>query len=111
MTVWASEAGFSVLEKFIMYQTSVSLEFTKDPRDTKMFGWLQDQAFFFEDHNLTYNSHNWSLDPDTFETDSGLKEFFEVLAISYMPEPDNRPFVVAVEGKKYPVFATLFHPE
>jgi len=40
MSVYASEAGFSVLERFEMYQTSVPLEFITDPRDTKMFGWL-----------------------------------------------------------------------
>jgi len=94
-----------------MYQTSVSLEFVTDPRDTLMYGWLQDEAFFFEDHNLTYNSHNWGSDPEIFETDPGLKEMYHVTAISHMPAPDNRPFVVSFEGKKYPVFGTLFHPE
>lgn len=36
---------------------------------------------------------------------------FKVNTISYMPEPDGRPFVTSVEGKEYPVFGTLFHPE
>ena len=92
-----------------MYQTSVSLEFIADPRDTKMFGWLQDDAFLFEDNNLTYNSHNWGTPPETFYTDEGLFNFFEPTAISFMS--DGSPFVVSMEGKSYPVFGTLFHPE
>jgi len=63
----------------------------------------------FEDHNITWNGHNWAVNPASFETDAGLKEMFEVTAISYMP--DGRPFVASVEGKKYPFFGTQFHPE
>lgn len=31
-------------------------------------------------------------------------------SISYLPS-DGRPFVTSIEGKKYPLFGTLFHPE
>jgi len=60
---------------------------------------------------MSYNSHTWGVDPAKYETDPGLKEMFEVTAISYMPEPDGRPFVASVEGKKYPILGTLYHPE
>lgn len=77
-----------------------------------MFGGLGNQAFFLEDHNYTWNGHNWGTDPDKFLTDPGLFETFKPLAITYMnTEDDNRPFVVAFEGKKYPFYGTLFHPE
>jgi anthranilate/para-aminobenzoate synthase component II len=36
---------------------------------------------------------------------------FTPTAVSYMPQPDGRSFVAAMEGKKYPIFGTLFHPE
>ena len=36
---------------------------------------------------------------------------FRVNSISYMPQPDGRPFVASIEAKKYPIFGTLFHPE
>lgn len=65
----------------------------------------------FENHNYTYNGHNWGINPEKFETDPGLKEMFIVNAISHMPEPDGRAFVASIEGKKYPIFGTLFHPE
>lgn len=61
--IWASDMGGPVLESYQMYTTSLPLEFTKDPRDTKMYGWLQDEAFFFEDHDLTWNGHNWAVNP------------------------------------------------
>jgi gamma-glutamyl hydrolase len=31
-----------------------------------MYGWLQDDAFLFEDHNITWNGHNWGVDPAKF---------------------------------------------
>ena len=36
---------------------------------------------------------------------------FRVNSISYMPQPDGRPFVASIEAKDYPIFGTLFHPE
>jgi len=87
-----------------MYTTSLPLTFVKDPRDTQMYGWLQDAAFFFEDHNITWNGHNWGVDPEKFVTDDGLREIFEVTSISYMP--DGRPFVASIESSKYPIFGT-----
>jgi len=95
-----------------MYSTNTNLEFTTDPRDTQVFGGLGDTAFLLEDHDYLWNGHNWGTDPEKFETDEGLKEMFNVLAISYMQgEDDHRPFVAAIEGKKYPFYGTLFHPE
>ena len=76
-----------------------------------MYGQLQDVAFLFENHNYTYNGHNWGIPPETFETDPGLKAMFTPNAVSYMPLPDGREFVASMEGKKYPIFGTLFHPE
>jgi hypothetical protein len=60
---------------------------------------------------LTYHSHTWGVSPDKFLTDEGLFETFEVTSISYMPEPDGRPFASTIEGKKYPFFGSIFHPE
>lgn len=66
-------------------------------------------AFLFEDHNLTYNAHNWGVIPEKFETDAGLKEIFEVTSISYSDE--GAPFVSSIESPKYPFFGTQYHPE
>ncbi len=98
-------------ERMYLTHTSLPLKFVMDPRDSQMYSQLQDVAFLFENHNYTYNGHNWGINPEKFETDPGLKESFTVTAISYLPEPDGRPFVASIEGKKYPFYGTLFHPE
>ena len=108
--IYESEEGQSVLGDYRLDYGSLKLKFTKDPRDTKMYGWLQDKAFAFEDHNMTYNAHNYSIDPEKFKTDKGLREMFDVTAISYLPS-DGRPFVASVESPKYPIFGTQYHPE
>lgn len=120
--MWGTCMGYEQIANFSaangdpnehMYLTheSLPLEFITDPRDTQMFGQLQEVAFLFENHNYTYNGHNWGIPPEKFETDAGLKEMFTATSISYLPSPDNRPFVTSMEGKKYPIFGTLFHPE
>lgn len=110
LTVYTSEADTAILESYPLDHGSLALKFTTDPRETQMYGWLEDLAFYFEKYNMTYNSHNFGMDPDKFETDKGLKEMFEVTAISYLPD-SGRPFVASAESTKYPFFGTLFHPE
>jgi hypothetical protein len=48
------------------------------------------------------------VNPEKFKTDAGLRDTFgfEVTSISYMPPPDNRPFVATIESHKYPIFGT-----
>jgi len=46
-----------------MYSTNTYLEFTKDPRDTKVFAGMGDAAFLLEDHDYLWNGHNWGTDP------------------------------------------------
>lgn len=46
--VYASDADTAILESYPIEHDSLTLKFTKDPRDTQMFGWLEDLAFLFE---------------------------------------------------------------
>jgi hypothetical protein len=71
-----------------------------------MYGALEDKAFFFEDNLFTYNSHNWGIDPEYFESDAGLKSVFKVTATSKMPEPDNRIYTASIESDRYPFLGT-----
>ena len=65
-------------------------------------------AFEFEKHNFTYNSHEWSLDPEKMESDAGLKDFWTLTAISHMPNNGSSPLpiVASIEAKNYPIFGT-----
>lgn len=59
--------------------------------------------------NYTLNHHQFSVSPDKFKTDQGLKDFWDVTSISY--DANKRPFVSSMESKKYPIMGTQFHPE
>ena len=83
MPLWGTCMGFEQLANFTakngdpnekMYLTheSLPLKFIVDPRDSQMFGQLQDVAFLFENHNYTYNGHNWGIPPEKFTSDAGL---------------------------------------
>jgi gamma-glutamyl hydrolase len=59
---------------------------------------------------MTYNSHDYGIDPSKFETDEGLKSMFEVTALHHLPDT-GAAFVASIESPKYPFFGTQFHPE
>ena len=80
-----------------------------DPHKTKMYGGLGDKAMEFTKNNFTYNSHSNGVFPETFKTDKGLSNFWDVTALS--STNDGTKFVASIEAKNYPVFATQFHPE
>jgi gamma-glutamyl hydrolase len=109
MVSYVSDEGWNVLNVYDLDSASLSLDFVVDPSSTKMYEWLGPEAYLFEDHNCTYNSHHWSMNPDKFNTDKGLMSMFKLTAVSYMP--DGRPIVASIESEKYPFFGTQFHPE
>jgi gamma-glutamyl hydrolase len=109
LSIYASDEGDSVLDRYGAHSVSLSLKFLKDPKTTKMYQWLGDSAYLFEDHNITYNSHSFSISPEKFKTDKGIADIFEILSLSYTA--DGKEFVSSMEGKKYPFFGTQFHPE
>lgn len=57
---------------------------------------------------LLYHAHDWVIGVETYEQRQPLQEFFNVLATD---THDGTEFVVAVEGKHYPVTGVMFHPE
>ena len=76
-----------------------------DPHETLIFSdFSQDEIEIFESKNVTFNAHNFAVGPDVFQNEEGLREFWDVTSVSYMP--DGRPFVASVEAKDYPIFAT-----
>ena len=55
------------------------------------------------------NMHKYSVPVETFDTDPKLKEFWDVTATSVAP--GGQVFAATIEAKKYPIMATMFHPE
>jgi len=74
-----------------------------------MYGGLGEEAMEFAHNNFTYNSHSLAVAPETFAEDKGLASFWDVTALSQMPNGTH--FVASIEAKSYPIFATQFHPE
>lgn len=97
-----------------MDSASLTLDFAFEaPEGIPMYAGLGPNIYLLETHNVTYNSHHWSLNPSKFQTDAGLAKWFRPTSLSYMPEPDGRAFVASAEtvGNRYPFFGTQYHPE
>ena len=109
MVGYTADSGFDSWGRYDLHKVSLPLDFTVDPTTTKMYGDLGQKAMEFSTNNFTYNSHRFGLDPDTFETDKGLADFWTVTATSAMPNGTN--FVASMEAKNYPIFGTQYHPE
>lgn len=75
-----------------------------------MFSGLGMQAYEFETHNFTYNSHHFAVKPSLFETDDSLRNFWTVTSISTVPN-NGTEFVASIEAINYPFYGTQFHPE
>ena len=63
---YVSDEGWNVLGVYPLDSASLTLQFVEDPQTTKLYSWLGSEAFLFEDHNVTYHSHTWSMDPTKF---------------------------------------------
>ena len=109
MVSYVATEGWNVLDVYDLDSASLTVDFVVDPQSTKLYQWLGNEAYLFNDHNVTYHSHHWSMNPEKFNTDAGLQSIYKLTGISYMP--DGRPIVASVESEKYPFFGTQFHPE
>ena len=59
-------AGYDILKEHSSHYENPLLKFTMDPKDTKLFAPLGDDAYEFETYNMTLNSHSWGLSPSDF---------------------------------------------
>lgn len=110
---YTATAGDDILDAIVAEEVSLPLDFAKPPEDTHFYKSLGDDAQKFEKNAYTYNAHHWGLSPEKFKADEGLSSFWDVTAISYVPNngTDPMPFVASLEAKDYPIFSTQFHPE
>lgn len=106
---YTSDVGMDILQRFPISSDSLPLSFTANPYKTRMFEGMGESVWGFTSGNYTYNSHSYGISTLSFETDNGLKEFWDLTSVSFMP--DGTPFSATIEAKNYPIFGTQFHPE
>lgn len=117
----ASNKNFNLFDKCDCMDRSVPLTFTKEPKNTKMYCDLGDKAHRLTKGNYTFNSHAYSLTMEKFTADKEMSNFWDVTSTSTMMVGKNndkspikdikRTFVSSMEAKKYPIMATIFHPD
>jgi len=120
--VWGTCMGFealmvmvagddtSVLGTCDSDDVSLPLNFTSHAATSRMFGKAPaDVMDTLRTEGVTYNHHDYCVTKETFERNSRLNEFFNVL--SYNEDPKGTTFISSIEAKRYPIFATQWHPE
>jgi len=77
-----------------------------------MFCELGNKALRLTKGNYTFNSHAYALTPEKWSKDQKLTNFWDVTSVSTMQvKGKQRTFVASMEAKKYPIMATIFHPD
>lgn len=119
--IWGSCLGFeflsvqisgnlNILSKTDSENLPLPLNLSQDYNTSKMFGKLpQSLAYFMSTAPTTMNNHGYSVLTSTFEANLALKKFFNILSTS--KDRNGVEFVSTMEGIKYPIFATQWHPE
>ena len=119
--IWATCLGFEFLTTVISGDLNIlsptdsenlplPLNFAQDYRKSKMFSNIENSiAQFLNTNPTTMNNHKYSLLFSKFQTNPKLKSFFKVLSTS--KDRNGLDFVSTMEGIRYPMFATQWHPE
>lgn len=124
--VWATCLGFEwmmkifsnntkVLSAFDAMNISLPLIFTDAAAKSRLFGSAgSDMINIYQDTDsitgsVTMNNHFFGISQKDFMDNSLLMSAFDIL--SYNLDRDNKIFVSTVEHKKYPFYASQWHPE
>lgn len=104
-------AGEDVLGSVDAENYTVPLQFLPNYQSSKMFGSASSPVLInLETLPITMNNHQFSVYPSTYDANkTKLSSFFNMLSKNV--DRQGVEFVSSVEGIKYPVFATQWHPE
>ena len=61
---------------------NIVIDYEVDPKNTKMYGPLGDDASIFEEYAMTYNSHSWGIAPADFAKSEKLSSIFKITSTS-----------------------------
>lgn len=93
-----------------IYKESRKVDFRVDqPKDYELFEKFPEELLEkLQLEDLAVHAHDWVVKTDTYSKSSALTDFFDILATD---EHEGEEFILAVEGKHYPVTGLMFHPE
>lgn len=62
--------------------------------------------------NLALHAHNYGLTLEKFNETLGLNRFMDATQTDVLEKDGKKTtFIDSLEGKNYPIFATMWHPE
>lgn len=103
-------AGVLVTSNASVWDQSLPLNFSKDYKNSRMFGNLPDDVKnYLIKNNVTANFHSYGVTSETYNGNSKLKSFFKVLSTNVAS--NGKEFLSSVEAYKYPIYGIQWHPE
>ena len=80
-----------------------------------MSGFPADLIEKMSSQNLALHAHDWVVSADAYNRNADLRKFYKIVATDTYVDPTKddkvETFIMAVEGKEYPFFGVMFHPE
>jgi len=120
--IWATCLGFEAVNAIVArdiniltwgydsHNISLPLELLPAASTSKMFSGAPNGILnSFGSKPVTMNNHQGGVLPDKWKTNKYLTDFFDLLSVN--KDKKGKPFVSTIEGKKYPIYATQWHPE
>jgi gamma-glutamyl hydrolase len=123
--VWGTCLGFEAVSRIVArdfgvltwgydaHNISWPLHFTEAAAKSKLFGsplaTRLDLLNIFAKQDVTMNNHQGGVDPAHFNANKYMSEFFRVLSTN--TDKKGKTFISTMEGIKYPVYASQWHPE
>lgn len=89
-----------------------TLQFTEAAKESSMFGTMNDDLIAKlenPEHNISLENHMFGLPPKNYDKWPILKENFNILNTAL--DRNGLEYVASAEHKRYPFFATQWHPE
>lgn len=96
------EGGRDCLGKYEAHKKNDPIKFIVNPETSNLWKKMGVNAYNFENYNITYNSHSWSIGPLTFENNKALGEFYRPLSTA--KDIYGKTYISSMEAYKYPFY-------
>lgn len=97
------EPSYTQVSQFLPAANTSTIFNTLDPN------WSQRVMNIMSTKNVSLLSHSHGISPQAYAQYPALGQMYKVL--SYMNDKSGSTFVGMIEGVKYPIYGTQFHPE